>query len=113
MVLRKKSPVDLDIIGTNSESYFESVVRNDLALGMGMYSNFRHLENTGIRLIRLIDEDYLAPCVWSLVYHKDKEFSACDKAFVQALEHRCVLHRKDAPLSRQPKENSRESTKEQ
>lgn len=108
VVLKKQSPVKLDVVRTNSESYFESVVRNGLALGMGLYSNCRHMENNGIRIIRLIDDEYLSPCIWSLVYHKNKKFSACDKAFVRALEHRCALYRKDALLSQQPKENNKE-----
>ncbi|MBO4948483.1 MAG: LysR family transcriptional regulator [Peptococcaceae bacterium] len=89
-LISKDSASDLDIIGTNSIHYFQTVVKNNLALGMGLYSNFKQLEEEKNICSVKIDGEGVAACIWSLIYNVNKKISVCDKLFISALEQYCT-----------------------
>ena len=71
-VIKKDASFELNITGTNSMQYFQTVVKNDFAVGMGLYSNFKYLEaEDGICSVAIKDES-LSACVWCLVYNVNK-----------------------------------------
>ena len=88
-VIKKDASFELNITGTNSMQYFQTVVKNDFAVGMGLYSNFKYLEaEDGICSVAIKDES-LSACVWCLVYNVNKKITPTDKAFISTLTQHC------------------------
>ena len=88
-VIKKDASFELNITGTNSMQYFQTVVKNDFAVGMGLYSNFKYLEaEDGICSVAIKDES-LSACVWCLVYNVNKKITPTDKAFINILTQHC------------------------
>ena len=88
-VIKKDASFELNITGTNSMQYFQTVVKNDFAVGMGLYSNFKYLEaEDGICSVAIKDET-LSACVWCLVYNVNKKITPMDKAFINTLTQHC------------------------
>ena len=88
-VIKKDASFELNITGTNSMQYFQTVVKNDFAVGMGLYSNFKYLEaEDGICSVAIKDES-LSACVWCLVYNVNKKITPTDKAFINTLTQHC------------------------
>ena len=88
-VIQKTVAFELNITGTNSMQYFQTVVKNDFAVGMGLYSNFKYLEvEEGICSVAIKDET-LSSCVWCLVYNVNKKITSTDKAFINILTQHC------------------------
>ena len=88
-VIKKDMAFELNITGTNSMQYFQTVVKNDFAVGMGLYSNFKYLEaEDGICSVAIKDES-LSACVWCLVYNVNKKITPTDKAFISTLTQHC------------------------
>ena len=88
-VIKKDASFELNITGTNSMQYFQTVVKNDFAVGMGLYSNFKYLEaEDGICNVAIKDES-LSACVWCLVYNVNKKITPTDKAFINTLTQHC------------------------
>ena len=88
-VIKKDASFELNITGTNSMQYFQTVVKNDFAVGMGLYSNFKYLEaEDGICSVAIKDES-LSACVWCLVYNVNKMITPTDKAFINTLTQHC------------------------
>ena len=88
-VIKKDASFELNITGTNSMQYFQTVVKNDFAVGMGLYSNFKYLEaEDGICSVAIKDES-LSACVWCLVYNVNKKITPTDQAFISTLTQHC------------------------
>ena len=70
--------------------YFQTLVKNDMAVGMGLYSNFKYMEEGGTITSVRINDSILSPCVWSIVYNVNKKITASDKVFIAMLEKHCA-----------------------
>ena len=93
-IIQDNIEFDLNITGTNSMYYFQTMVKNGLAVGMGLYSNFKYLEEDKAICSMKIYDELVSPCVWSLVYNVNKKITECDKAFFTMLTQHCTQLKK-------------------